>query len=260
VEIKNIVGMLGKVTSAIGEAGGDIGALDLISATRQTVVRDITVNAIDLDHREQIIKRVQAIPQVRVLSVSDRTFLLHLGGKIEIQGKFPIKTRADLSQAYTPGVARVSRAIAENPSDVYHLTIKKNCVAVVSDGSAVLGLGGIGPEAALPVLEGKAMLFKEFGGVDAFPISLKTKDPEAIISTIVAISPAFGGINLEDISSPRCVEIERRLQNILDIPVFHTGGKESRRGRHQNQSGQTHPPPLHQGTCLKSHTPAHHRG
>jgi malate dehydrogenase (oxaloacetate-decarboxylating) len=221
VEIKNQVGMLGKVTSAIGEAGGDIGALDLISATRETVVRDITVNAIDLHHREQIIRQVQSIPQVKVISVSDRTFLLHLGGKIEVRGKFPLKTRADLSQAYTPGVARVCKAIAENPSDVHHLTIKKNCVAVISDGSAVLGLGDIGPEAALPILEGKAMLFKEFGGVDAFPISLKTKDPEIIISTILAISPVFGGINLEDISSPRCMQIERRLQDLLDIPVFH---------------------------------------
>lgn len=221
VEIKNRVGMLGKVTSAIGKAGGDIGALDLISATRETVVRDITVNAIDLHHREQIIKRMQSIPQVKVVSVSDRTFLLHLGGKIEVRSKFPLKTRADLSQAYTPGVARVCKAIAENPSNVYHLTIKKNCVAVISDGSAVLGLGDIGPEAALPVLEGKAMLFKEFGGVDAFPISLKTKDPEAIISTVLALSPVFGGINLEDISSPRCMEIERRLQSTLDIPVFH---------------------------------------
>ncbi len=221
VEIKNRVGMLGKVTSAIGKAGGDIGALDLISATRETVVRDITVNAIDLHHREQIIKRMQSIPQVKVVSVSDRTFLLHLGGKIEVRSKFPLKTRADLSQAYTPGVARVCKAIAENPSNVHHLTIKKNCVAVISDGSAVLGLGDIGPEAALPVLEGKAMLFKEFGGVDAFPISLKTKDPEAIISTVLALSPVFGGINLEDISSPRCMEIERRLQSTLDIPVFH---------------------------------------
>ena len=213
--------MLGKVTSAIGKVGGDIGALDLISVSRQTVIRDITISVSNLKHREKIVKKVQSLPFVQLINVSDRTFLVHLGGKIEVKAKVPLKTRADLSQVYTPGVARVSLAIHENPSDAFHLTIKKNTVAVVSDGSAVLGLGNLNPEAVLPVLEGKAMLFKEFGGVDAFPIALKTQDPEQIIATIEAISPTFGGINLEDISSPRCIEIERTLQTKLDIPVFH---------------------------------------
>ncbi len=221
IEAKNTVGTLGKVTSAIGEAGGDIGALDLISVSRNTVVRDITVSVSNLKHREKIVKTIQSLPFIKLVNVSDRTFLVHLGGKIEIKGKVPLKTRADLSQVYTPGVARVCRAIHENPSDAFHLTMKKNSVAVISDGSAVLGLGHLKPEAVLPVLEGKAMLFKEFGGIDAIPIALKIQDPNQIISTIEAISPTFGGINLEDISSPRCVGIERALQSRLDIPVFH---------------------------------------
>jgi len=213
--------MLGKVTSSIGKVGGDIGAMDLISVSPKTIIRDITISVSNLKHRGEIVKKVQSLPFVKLINVSDRTFLVHLGGKIEIKAKVPLKTRADLSQVYTPGVARVSLAIHDNPSDAFHLTIKKNLVAVVSDGSAVLGLGNLGPEAVLPVLEGKAMLFKEFGGVDAFPIALKTQDPEQIIATIEAISPTFGGINLEDISSPRCIEIERILQTKLDIPVFH---------------------------------------
>jgi malate dehydrogenase (oxaloacetate-decarboxylating) len=188
---------------------------------RDTKVRDVTVLASDADHLDRIVDAVRAVEDVEVLEVSDRTFLMHLGGKIEIALKAPLKTRDDLSMAYTPGVARVSSAIAEDPAKAWNLTIKRNMVAVVSDGTAVLGLGDIGPEGALPVMEGKAMLFKEFGGVDAFPICLATKDVDEIVATVKAIAPVFGGINLEDISAPRCFEIERRLRDELDIPVFH---------------------------------------
>ena len=184
-------------------------------------MRDVTVNAGDSDHGKQIVDAVRALPGVDVQSVSDRTFLLHLGGKIEVVSKSPIRTRDDLSMAYTPGVARVCLAIADAPERAWSLTIKRNTVAVVSDGTAVLGLGDIGPEAAMPVMEGKAMLFKEFGGVDAFPICLATKDVDEIVRTVKALAPGFGGINLEDISAPRCFEIERRLREELDIPVFH---------------------------------------
>ncbi|MBI2460323.1 MAG: NAD-dependent malic enzyme, partial [Candidatus Rokubacteria bacterium] len=219
VEIKNRPGMLGRVTSTIGEAGGDIGAVDLVELVRDTIVRDITIKARDDRHGQEIVTRLKALEGVRVVNVSDRTFLMHLGGKIQIQNKMPVKTRDDLSMAYTPGVARVCLAIKEDREKVFSLTIKQNSVAVVTDGTAVLGLGDIGPEAALPVMEGKAMLFKEFAGVDAFPICLATKDVDEIVETVTRIAPVFGGINLEDISAPRCFTIEDRLRQALDIPV-----------------------------------------
>jgi malate dehydrogenase (oxaloacetate-decarboxylating) len=221
VRLSSRAGTLGEVTTAIGKAGGDIGAIDIVSVARDHIIRDITVNTVSSEHEDAIVAAVEAIEGIEVLQVSDRTFLMHLGGKIEILSKMPLKTRADLSMAYTPGVARVCEAIHEDPEKVFTLTIKKNTVAVVTDGTAVLGLGDIGPAAALPVMEGKAMLFKEFAGVDAFPIALNTKDPDEIVRTVKAISTVFGGINLEDISAPRCFEIEERLKNELDIPVFH---------------------------------------
>ncbi|MFI5303761.1 MAG: malic enzyme-like NAD(P)-binding protein [Nitrospiria bacterium] len=221
LEIQNRPGMLGKITSAIGELKGDIGAIDIVSAHPNHLIRDITVNIRDSDHGDQIIKKLNTIGEIKVLNVSDQTFLLHLGGKIEVVCKTPLKTRDDLSRAYTPGVGRICEAIVKNPEDVYRLTIKKNSVAIITDGSAVLGLGNIGPKAALPVMEGKAMLFKEFAGINAFPLCLKTQDPDEIVRTVEIISTGFGGINLEDISSPRCFEIEERLRETLDIPVFH---------------------------------------
>lgn len=214
-------GLLGRITSTIGDADGLIGAVDIVDVRDQMITRDITINATDVDHGQRVSEHVEQIPGVEVLSFSDRTFLVHLGGKIEVTSKVSLKTRDDLSMAYTPGVARVCRAIADEPEKAFTLTCRKNTVAVVTDGSAVLGLGSIGPEAALPVMEGKAILFKEFGGVDAFPICLNTQDVEEIVNVVAAIAPTFGGINLEDISSPRCVEIERRLSEVLDVPVFH---------------------------------------
>jgi malate dehydrogenase (oxaloacetate-decarboxylating) len=221
VKLSTRAGTLGEVTTAIGRAGGDIGAIDIVSVGRDHIVRDITVNTVSSEHEEKIVNAVKAIDGIEVLQTSDRTFLMHLGGKIEVVSKMPLKTRADLSMAYTPGVARVCEAIHTDPEKVFTLTIKKNMVAVVTDGTAVLGLGDIGPAAAMPVMEGKAMLFKEFGGVDAFPICLNTKDPDEIVRTVKNIATAFGGINLEDISAPRCFEIEDRLKEELDIPVFH---------------------------------------
>jgi malate dehydrogenase (oxaloacetate-decarboxylating) len=221
LEIKNQPGMLGKVTSAIGKAGGDIGAIDLVEVGKGTITRDLTFKAGDERHGQQIVERLRAIEGVKVVHVSDRTFLMHLGGKIEVKGKIPVKTRDDLSMAYTPGVARVCMAIHHDPEKAYTLTIKQNTVAVVSDGTAVLGLGDIGPGGAQPVMEGKALIFKEFAGVDAFPICLATKDVDEIVLVVKSIAPVFGGINLEDISAPRCFEIEERLQRELDIPVFH---------------------------------------
>ena len=221
LEIQNKVGMLGKVTTAIGEAGGDIGAVDLSGHGKGTVIRDVTARARGIDHAQEIINTVKAIPGVKVVNVSDRTFLMHLGGKIEVHPKVPIKTRNDLSMAYTPGVARVCMAISKDPKKSFSLTIRRNSVAVVSDGTAVLGLGDIGPEAAMPVMEGKAMLFKEFGGIDAWPICLNTKDTDEIVRIVKALEPSFGGINLEDISAPRCFEIEERLKAEMGIPVFH---------------------------------------
>ncbi len=221
VRLNHKPGMLGAVTSAIGSAGGLVGAVDIAQASSQYTIRDITVDAASVEHEEAIVEAVRRVPGAEVVHVSDLTFLLHLGGKIEIHNKSPLKTRADLSMAYTPGVARVCMAIHADPEKAFTLTIKKNTVAVVSDGTAVLGLGDIGPKAAMPVMEGKAMLFKEFGGVDAWPLCLDTQDSEEIIRTVKAVAPGFGGINLEDISAPRCFEIEERLRRELDIPVFH---------------------------------------
>ena len=221
VEFPHQAGSLGRVLTAVGEAGGMIGAVDIVRMRQESSIRDITVNASDSDHGQRIVSAVDALDGVRVINISDRTFLMHLGGKIEVRSKMPVKTRDDLSMAYTPGVARVCRAIAEDPERAFNLTIKRNTVAVVSDGTAVLGLGNIGPEAAMPVMEGKAMLFREFAEVDAFPICLDTTDTEEIIQSVKNLAPGFGGINLEDIAAPRCFEIEERLKAELDIPVFH---------------------------------------
>jgi malate dehydrogenase (oxaloacetate-decarboxylating) len=221
VEFPHRAGELGRILTKVGEAGGLVGAVDIVRRQERATIRDITVNARDSDHGRAIVEAVESLPEVRVVNISDRTFLMHLGGKIEVNPKMALRTRDDLSMAYTPGVARVCRAIAEDPERAFNLTIKRNTVAVVSDGTAVLGLGDIGPRAAMPVMEGKAMLFKEFAEVDAFPICLDTKDTEEIIETVKRIAPAFGGINLEDISAPRCFEIEDRLKAELDIPVFH---------------------------------------
>jgi malate dehydrogenase (oxaloacetate-decarboxylating) len=221
VKLSSRTGTLGEVTMAIGRTGGDIGAIDIVSVGQDSIMRDITVAASSSEHGKEIIAALKDIDGVEVVNVSDRVFLMHIGGKIEVTSKTPLKTRADLSMAYTPGVARVCDAIHQDPEKAFTLTIKKNTVAVVTDGTAVLGLGDIGPAAAMPVMEGKAMLFKEFAGVDAFPICLSTKDPDEIVRTIKNISTAFGGINLEDISAPRCFEIEDRLKEELDIPVFH---------------------------------------
>jgi malate dehydrogenase (oxaloacetate-decarboxylating) len=221
VHLDDRPGAFADLARAIGDAGGNLGAIDLVRVESGKKVRDITVDAASADHIESIVAAVRTLAGVEVEHVSDRTFLLHLGGKIEMASKSPLKTRDDLSMAYTPGVARVCRAIADDPSKVWNLTIKQNTVAVVTDGTAVLGLGDIGAEAAMPVMEGKAMLFKEFGGVDAWPICLATKDVDEIVAAVTAIAPGFGGINLEDISAPRCFEIESRLKETLDIPVFH---------------------------------------
>ncbi len=220
VRIVNSPGMLGKVTSAIGAEGGDIGGIDIVEAGRE-MTRDISFKASDEAHGQRITERLRGIEGVTVVHVSDRTFLMHLGGKIEVNGRIAVKTRDDLSMAYTPGVARVCMAIHHDPEKAYTLTIKQNTVAVVSDGSAVLGLGDIGPNGAQPVMEGKALIFKSFAGVDAFPLCLNTKNVDEIVMIVKAIAPVFGGINLEDISAPRCFEIEERLQRELDIPVFH---------------------------------------
>ncbi|HEV1996691.1 MAG TPA: NAD-dependent malic enzyme [Candidatus Dormibacteraeota bacterium] len=219
--LQNRPGMLGRLTSRIGEAGGDLRAIDIARIDAGSIVRDLTVHARDSEHAHDVVKAIRLVEGVEVLEFSDRTFQMHAGGKISVIAKNPIKTRDDLSMAYTPGVARVCRAIYEDRSRARSLTIKKNCIAVVTDGSAVLGLGNLGPEAALPVMEGKAMLFKEFGDVDAFPICLATQDIDEIVETVVRIAPTFGGINLEDIAAPRCFAVEERLIESLDIPVFH---------------------------------------
>ena len=221
VALPNRPGMLARITSAIASVGGNFGQIDLIEQTRATTVRDITVDAYSTEHNEEIVQAVKALPDIRVIDVYDRTFNLHRGGKISVISKISLKRQSDLAMAYTPGVARICTAIANDPQQVYNLTIKNNTVAIVTDGSAVLGLGNLGPAAALPVMEGKAMLFKEFAGIDAFPICLNTQDTEEIIRTVQNIAPVFGGVNLEDISSPRCFEIEARLRETLDIPIFH---------------------------------------
>lgn len=221
VEYPNVVGMLGKLTSLIGELGGDIGSIDIIKISKNSITRDITFSGSNEEHVHNIVEKIRRFENVKVKHVTDKTFAVHHGGKISIKLKHSISTREDLSMVYTPGVARVCMDIYKNPKHVYNFTIKGNSVAVVTDGTAVLGLGNIGPFAALPVMEGKAMLFKQFADVDAFPICLDTTDTEEIIRTVKSISPGFGGINLEDISAPRCFEIEERLRSELDIPVFH---------------------------------------
>ena len=210
-----------QITQVILAMGASITALDVVESVLDRVVIDVTCDAIDANHAELVTAEISKNPNLNVRKVSDRTFLLHLGGKIEVSSKVPLKTRDDLSRAYTPGVARISQAIAKDPSDLRRLTIKRNTVAVVTDGSAVLGLGNIGPGAALPVMEGKAALFKRFADVDAWPVCLDTQDVDEIVRTVQIIAPVYGGINLEDISAPRCFEIEARLRELLDIPVFH---------------------------------------
>ena len=221
VEFPHRAGSLGRILTTVGDAGAMVGAVDIVRMGQERTIRDITVNARDSEHGQQVVRAVEGLPEVAVVNVSDRTFLVHLGGKIEVRSRMQIRTRDDLSMVYTPGVARVCRAIAYEPERAFNLTIKRNTVAVVSDGTAVLGLGDIGPRAAMPVMEGKAALFKQFAGVDAFPICLDTKNPDEIVKTVKNLAPGFGGINLEDISAPRCFEIEERLKAELDIPVFH---------------------------------------
>ena len=221
-EYPNVPGTLGRVASIIGEAGGDLSSIDLVEADRARMVRDLTVGVHDSEHAAGILDALKKnVRGLVIRSASDRVFLAHLGGKIEVKNRVPVTTRRDLSQVYTPGVARVSRAIALDPENAWALTMKRNTVAIVTDGSAVLGLGDLGPEAALPVMEGKAMLFKEFAGVDAWPVCLDTNDVDEIVRIVKAIAPGYGGINLEDIAAPRCFEIEERLRNELDLPVFH---------------------------------------
>ena len=212
---------IGRLTTCVGEAGAIVTALDVVDSDHLRVVVDLTCDTADSSHADQVVKALERLDGVEVRKVSDRTFLLHLGGKIEVSPKVALRNRDELSRAYTPGVARVCLAIAENPADARRLTIKRNTVAVVTDGSAVLGLGNIGPAAAMPVMEGKAALFKRFGGVDAWPVVLDTQDTDEIVNIVRAIAPAYGGINLEDIAAPRCFEIEARLREALDIPVFH---------------------------------------
>ena len=212
---------IGRLTTAVGEAGGVVTALDVTESHPDRIVVDVTCSASDQSHADSLADALRGVPGVTVHKVSDRTFLLHLGGKIEVRSKVPLRTRDDLSMAYTPGVARICLAIAQHPEDVRRLTVKRNSVAVVTDGSAVLGLGDLGPAAALPVMEGKAALFKRFAGIDAWPICLDTQDVDEIVRTVQLIAPVFGGINLEDIAAPRCFEVEARLRELLDIPVFH---------------------------------------
>jgi malate dehydrogenase (oxaloacetate-decarboxylating) len=221
IQLENRIGKLAEVLSAIGGAGGDMGAVDIVRVEPKVMVRDLTIHARDEAHEDTIVQTIRSVPGVTVVSVSDRVFLLHLGGKIQIQNKLSVNTRDVLSMAYTPGVARVCKAVVDDKAKVYQLTIKKNSVAVISDGSAVLGLGNIGPEAALPVMEGKAMLFKEFADIDAYPICLGTQDVDEIVMTVKNIATGFGAVNLEDIAAPRCFEIERQLREQLDIPVMH---------------------------------------
>src|SRR3954463_222280 len=212
---------IGRIATAVGSAGGAVTAIDVVDSRSDGLTVDVTCSAADAAHSEEMVQALRSVPGVKVRKVSDRTFLLHLGGKLEVAPKVPLKTRDDLSMAYTPGVARVCLALADHPEDVRRLTIKGNTVAVVTDGSAVLGLGDIGPGAAMPVMEGKAALFKRFADIDAWPICLDTQDVDEIVRTVELIAPGFGGINLEDIAAPRCFEIEARLREKLDIPVFH---------------------------------------
>jgi len=221
LELANKPGSFARVAALLAEERANLGAVDIVSATKTRMVRDVTFDVQNEGHGEKVLARLSALPEVIVLSSSDRIFLLHLGGKIRVEGKFPISTRNVLSMIYTPGVGRVSQAIAQDKSKVYAFTSKSNSVAVVTDGSAVLGLGNLGPEAALPVMEGKVMLFKELAGIDAWPLCLNTQDPDDIVRIVQGIAPGFGAINLEDISAPRCFEIERVLKQSLDLPVMH---------------------------------------
>jgi malate dehydrogenase (oxaloacetate-decarboxylating) len=221
VEIANRIGMFAQIATAISGVGGDLGSVDIVRVEKGKIIRDITANAVNEEHEDRIVKAIKSLPGVKVLRVMDRTFSAHLGGKIEIHNRMPLKDRNDLSKVYTPGVARICMDIHAHKEHAYRYTIKGNSVAIITDGTAVLGLGDIGPEAAMPVMEGKAMIFKEFAGIDAFPIALRTKDTKEIIETVKNISPPFGGINLEDLSAPRCFAVEGRLRQILDIPVIH---------------------------------------
>ena len=221
LQLANKPGMFAKVASALAEEGANLGAVDLASATADEMVRDVTFDVRDEAHGERVLAKLNDIPDVTVLSASDRIFLLHLGGKIQVKSKLPVTTRNILSMVYTPGVGRVAQAIAQDKSKAFAFTTKCNSVAVITDGSAVLGLGNLGPEAALPVMEGKAMLFRELAAIDAWPICLATQDPDEIVRSVQAIAPGFGAVNLEDISAPRCFDIERRLKTSLDIPVMH---------------------------------------
>ncbi|UVT14477.1 MAG: NAD-dependent malic enzyme [Nitrospira sp.] len=221
LELANKPGIFARVAGLLAEEQANLGAVDLVSATKTRMVRDITFDVQSEEHGEKVLARLGKLPDVTVLSASDRIFLLHLGGKIRVASKFPISTRNVLSMVYTPGVGRVAQAIAKDKSKVYTFTSKSNSVAIVSDGSAVLGLGNLGPEAALPVMEGKVMLLRELAGIDAWPICVNTQDPDEIVRIVQGIAPGFGGINLEDISAPRCFEIEKNLKQSLDIPVMH---------------------------------------
>lgn len=221
LELNQRTGVFAILAAALAEEGASLGAIDLVSATPKQVIRDITIDVQSEEHGKRVLARLNELPDVRVVAASDHIFTLHLGGKIEVTSKFPIKTRNALSMAYTPGVGRVVKTIAQDPSKAFVFSSKGNSVAVVTDGSAILGMGNLGPEAALPVMEGKAMVFHQFAGINAWPICLQTQDPEEIIRTVTALSPGFGGINLEDISAPRCFEIESRLRNALSIPVMH---------------------------------------
>jgi malate dehydrogenase (oxaloacetate-decarboxylating) len=221
LELANKPGMFARVAALLAEERANLGAVDIVSATKTRMTRDVTFDVQNEEHGDRVLQRLNNLPDVAVLSASDRVFLLHLGGKIRVEGKFPVNTRNLLSMIYTPGVGRVSQAIARDPSKVYAFTSKSNSVAVVTDGSAVLGLGNLGAEAALPVMEGKVMLFKELAGIDAWPLCLNTQDPDDIVRIVQGISPGFGAINLEDISAPRCFDIERRLRQALTVPVMH---------------------------------------
>jgi len=221
LELLNQAGTLATVTQAIAEVGGSLGQISLLDRNLKMTRRELTVDAYSSEHAEKIVDVIKALPNIKVLKVSDRTFDLHRGGKISIESRLQDLSQTELAMAYTPGVGRICQAIASDPEQVYSLTIKNNTVAIVTDGSAILGLGNLGPEAALPVMEGKAMLFKQFAGINAFPICLATQDTEKIIETVKYIAPVFGGVNLEDISAPRCFEIERRLKEETDIPIFH---------------------------------------
>ncbi len=221
IQLPNTTGMLAQVTQAIATVGGRLEDIRLLERTQRWVIREVSVDAASIEHADAVVTAVREVPEIQVLDVADRTFKLHEGGKISVESKVSVRNQDDLAMAYTPGVGRICKAIAADPQQVFHLTIKRNTIAIVTDGSAVLGLGNLGPEAALPVMEGKALLFKEFAGLDAFPICLDTQDTDEIVATVKRIAPVFGGINLEDISAPRCFEIEQRLRQELDIPVFH---------------------------------------